>query len=187
MSDQTRQTRQPGDWKGLVERRPHIRPPRSAAETFWLALAVIGLVALLALTAYWWPALPATIPTHYGLNGKPNAFGSKDSFLFLPVLLIIMTAGFALLARYPWIYNYPIVITAENAERQYQRGRMLLRAVNAVTALVFVAIQWQTTQMARGAATALLPSGDTSILIAAVLLIPIAAIALIVWWSASSQ
>ena len=167
--------------------RPHIRPPRSDAETVCLGLAWIGLVALLALTAYWLPALPATIPTHFGLSGQPNASGSKYSFLLLPALLTAMTVGFTLLARYPWIFNYPVVITAENAARNYRRGRMLLRIVNAVVALVFVAIQWQTIQIALGKASALYTSSDSTIIIAAIMLIPIAAVALIVWRSVSSR
>ena len=172
---------------GSRRRRPRIRPPRSTAERVFLALAVIALLGLLAVTAYWWPALPAIIPTHFGIDGRPNAYGSKNTFFFLPALLLVMTVSFALLSRYPWIFNYPVVITQQNAARQYQRGRQLLAVVNAVVGLVFVVAQWQTIQLARGAATDLGPLFSLGGVLALVLLLPILAIVLLVWWSSRAR
>ncbi len=172
-------TQQPW-WDGRPERRPRIRPPRSPVEVVCLLVTTIGLLALLGLTVYWWPTLPAIIPTHFGIDGKPNAYGSKATILLLPALLLLLTVGFSALARYPWIFNYPVVITAENAARQYRRGRTVLTVVNALMAALFAVIQWQIIQAALGATTGAFLS--PTIIIAIVALVLVSAIILIVWW-----
>jgi uncharacterized membrane protein len=181
MDDQ--RTMQRRGWGGQPERRPHIVPPASAAEQALVALSVVALVALIVTTAYWWAALPATIPTHFGIDGKPNAYGSKNSIWLLPGILLAITVAFSLLSRYPWLFNYPVTITEENAERQYHRGRVLLAVINAGLALLFVVIQWQTIQVSRGAATSLGAFFSLPYVIAFIALVPISAIILIVVWS----
>ncbi len=167
--------------------RPRIRPPRSSLERFCVGVTVVGLLALLAVTAWWWPQLPATIPIHFGVNGQPNGYGSKAWILFLPVLLLAMTIAFTALARYPWIFNYPVVITPENAEQNYRRGRTLLEVVNAVVAALFAVIQWQTVRLAAGAAHDLGPAFSPLAIILFVILFPLALIALIAWWVSRSR
>ena len=47
---------------------------------FWVVLIIPFIYA-----AYIWNDLPERIPTHWGLNGEPNGFGSKTfGGLFLP-------------------------------------------------------------------------------------------------------
>lgn len=175
-------SRQQRGWRAQPERRPHIRPPRTVAEAISSTVALVGFVALVAVTAYWWPSLPATIPTHFGIDGAPNAYGSKYTMLLLPGILLVMLLSFGVLARYPWIFNYPVAITQENAARQYQRGRLILTVTNAVLAVVFVTIQWQTIQVARGAATHLGGMLSATALITFVIVFPLAMIALLIWW-----
>ncbi|HET9109996.1 MAG TPA: DUF1648 domain-containing protein [Ktedonobacterales bacterium] len=174
-------------WGGQIEQRPHIRPPRSALEVACTFLTWAALLVLIAMTAYSWPMLPAIVPTHFGADGTPNAYGSKDSVLLLPGLLVALTLFFALLSRFPWAFNYPITITPENAERQYRRGRTLLAVVNTAIALTFAYIQWQTIQVARGGATGLGATFSLVAIFVFVVLAPIAIIALIVWWNRSSR
>lgn len=174
-------------WGGQIEQRPHIRPPRSALEAACIFLTWTALLALIVMTVYWWPTLPAIIPTHFGADGTPNAYGSKDSVLLLPGLLVALTLFFALLSRFPWVFNYPVTITPENAALQYRRGRTMLAVVNAVMAVTFAYIQWQTIQVAHGAATGLGATDSLGAIFVFVVLAPIAIIVLIVWWNRSSR
>ncbi|MEN9684298.1 MAG: hypothetical protein RLZZ28_84 [Bacteroidota bacterium] len=48
-------------------------------------------------TAFIYASLPATIPTHFDINGKPNGFGSKDTIWFITVLLSVIALGLYLL------------------------------------------------------------------------------------------
>jgi uncharacterized membrane protein len=184
--DERQMTRR-GEWSGHFEQRPRIRPPRSQAEVVCLLLTAAGLLALLALTAYWWPRLPAIIPTHFGVDGRPNAYGSKATILYLPALLLLLTTLFSVLARYPWIFNYPVDITPENAARQYRRGRTLLAVMNAVMATLFAVIQWQIIQTTLGAMSGLGVLFSPAVVIALIALIPIPLISMIVWWSSHSD
>jgi uncharacterized membrane protein len=181
------QTRLSSGWGQPRGPRPHIRPPRSTIEVVCVTVVALGLLALLGMTAWWWPQLPAIIPTHFGLDGKPNAYGSKATVLLLPTLLLAMTIGFAALVRFPWIFNYPVTITPENAAQNYRRGRLLLEAVNAVMAAIFAVVQWQTVRVALGAAHDLGPAFSPLAIILFVICFPLLMIGLIVWWSVRSQ
>lgn len=165
---------------GRLERRPHIRPPRTRAETGFEALAVVGLLTLLVITAFWWARLPEIIPTHFDAAGHPNAYGAKASFFLLPGVLAFVLALFAVLSRFPWLYNYPVRITDENAARQYVRGRVVLAALAATLAWLFTFLQWEIGV----AATEKSGLAFSSALVALFVIgFPLAAIALIVWWA----
>lgn len=169
-------------WNGQPERRPRIRPLRSTAEVVFIALALIGTLALLALSVYWWPALPAIIPTHFGFDGRPNAYGSKNTLWLLPGILIFLVLFMMILSRYPWAFNYPVRITQENAARQYRRGRLLLAGVSAFVAWFFVFIQWQTIQVALGEVANLGGMFSPFFVIAILVLFPMGMLAIIVLW-----
>jgi hypothetical protein len=53
-------------------------------------------------------------------------FSSVMIFVFMSVFLFVMLT---LLAKIPHTFNYPVAITAENAEREYRLGLRILRSV----------------------------------------------------------
>ncbi len=171
-----------GAWRGQAE-RPRIRPPRSTAEVVFTSLALLGMLALLAITAYWWPTLPATIPTHFGFDGTPNAYGSRNTVWLLPGILLFLIVFMAVLSRFPWAFNFPVRITQENAARQYRRGRLLLEGVSALDAWFFVYVQWETTQVALGKTAALGGIFSPFFVIAFLVLFPLILLAVIVLWA----
>lgn len=129
-------------------RRPVLTIPSTPLEKLFSAGALLGLLALIGITIWGFLVAPATIPTHFNLQGVPDSYGGKASFLFLPIVGIVLYALFAVLARYPHTYNYPRPITQENAARQYQLARTLLRWLNLVICWLFASIQWGTIQAA---------------------------------------
>ena len=54
-------------------------------------LIVILTSAPFLYIAWIWDKLPESVPTHFGIDGKPDAYGSKISFL-IPVV-VLMVAG----------------------------------------------------------------------------------------------
>lgn len=38
-----------------------------------------------------WPTLPETVPTHFNVRGEADGFGSKNTLLWLPLLLMLPT------------------------------------------------------------------------------------------------
>jgi immunity protein, SdpI family len=59
------------------------------------------LVALpLAYLTMVYPSLPATIPTHFGFDGKPNGFSDKKDMILIVVSVSILSVLVYLLIRY---------------------------------------------------------------------------------------
>jgi uncharacterized membrane protein len=56
-------------------------------------LSLLGLAALLGLVAVNWSTLPDELPMHFGINGKPDRYGSRWQLLILPVVGIATFAG----------------------------------------------------------------------------------------------
>lgn len=66
---------------------------------------LIGLILLMFVVgAYFYPKLPDNIPIHWGPNGQIDAYGSKNSSLFmLPIMAVIL---YLILTLIPYIEVY---------------------------------------------------------------------------------
>lgn len=135
--------------------RPKIKLQYSQPERFLQILSVAALLVMTALTVYSMIHLPATIPTHFDAAGRADAWGGKGSLLFLPILSFLMYAGMTVLERFPWIYNYAVEITEKNAAAQYKTARLMLEWLKLIVVSIFLYIQWQTAQAAKGLSTGL--------------------------------
>jgi uncharacterized membrane protein len=53
------------------------------------SLLIVLLLVLIPLgyAFYLWPDLPESIPTHFDINGKPDAWGKKGSIFILPLVM----------------------------------------------------------------------------------------------------
>ena len=131
--------------------RPHLRPQAKAVDYILEAAGVLALAAILAFIALSWSRLPATLPTHFDFAGKPNAWGSRASILFLPCVTLVLYAGLCILQRFPWVYNYAVDIGPDNAETQYRLAIRLLRALKAILAATFGWIDYSTVRTALAA------------------------------------
>jgi hypothetical protein len=63
--------------------------------------------------------------------------------LFLYILMTIIE-------QFPQIYNYPVQITEENAERQYRNAVRLIRVLKTVILIIFSFLSFKTIQTATG-------------------------------------
>lgn len=122
--------------------RPVLDVPLSPFETLLVILTVLGMITIVAITFWAWSTLPAIVPTHYSLSGRPNAYGGKGFLLVMPVLSIFLASLLMLVCRYPHTYNYPWLITNENAPRQYHLARLLLRWITLETVWTLCGVQW---------------------------------------------
>ena len=71
-----------------------------------LAAPVAAAVALGALVAATWTTLPATVPTHWGLNGRPDGYGSPAAAVIavgvIGVVPVLLAAAVHLRGRHPF-------------------------------------------------------------------------------------
>jgi uncharacterized membrane protein len=143
--------RTPGDadTPSRKNRRPKLDIPRSGLDNVGDAVAGIGVLVLVTLTAASWATLPDSVPTHFNAAGVADAWGSKNSLLLLPAVALVMWAGLTVLARFPHAFNYVRAITPENAARQYAMGRSFVILLKAEMVWLFASIQWMTIVTAR--------------------------------------
>ena len=64
------------------------------------AAALVILLLPAAYLAYIYPALPASVPVHFGLNGNPDRYGTKDEFSSILYILMGVSAFVYLLLKF---------------------------------------------------------------------------------------
>lgn len=101
------------------------------------------------------PQLEQDVPSHFGANGKPDAWGNKTALLILPVVTILLYTGLTILNHYPHLFNYPVSITEKNVIKQYQFAKSLLSTLKFTTVGLFLYIQIQTINVAKQMQTGL--------------------------------
>jgi uncharacterized membrane protein len=123
-----------------MEHRPKItiRPNRADKVVEGLSYAFLAATFVQALYAYF--TLPDTVPVHFNIKGEADGYGSKISILPLPLISVISFVGMTILNRYPWIFNYPVKITPENALKQYTSAVRLIRWLKLSVLLIFFLI-----------------------------------------------
>jgi immunity protein, SdpI family len=63
--------------------------------------ALVVVLAAFAVSAIAYPHLPALVPTHWGITGEPNGYGSRlRGALMLPLMMLAVWIVFALVPRY---------------------------------------------------------------------------------------
>ncbi|QKQ74804.1 DUF1648 domain-containing protein [Nostoc sp. TCL240-02] len=105
--------------------------------------ALAGLLGLFGIAIYAWFTLPDTIPIHFGFDGKANGWGSKKILWLLPIVGLAIYGLLTFISRYPHTFNYLVVITEENALRQYQIACSMLNWLKSEMVWTFVYIEWQ--------------------------------------------
>lgn len=60
--------------------------------------------------------LPEISPTHFNLHGEADGFGHKKIFFILPIICSLTFGLLWYLEDKPYLYNYPVKITPENAK-----------------------------------------------------------------------
>jgi uncharacterized membrane protein len=56
-------------------------------------LVIIFAILPFIYLAFIWGTLPEIVPTHFGIDGKPDHFGAKQQLLIVPILLSVMSIG----------------------------------------------------------------------------------------------
>lgn len=134
------------------EKRPVLSLPLSPVEIAFEALAFAGLLCFAYLLWHYWPLLPEIIPTHFGIGGQPDGWGSKRGLIIDIVVIVMLYVSLSLVTRIPHKMNYPWPITEENAAWQYRIARMVMRWLKVVLTWLMVYTDWITIRVAFGQA-----------------------------------
>lgn len=120
--------------------RPKIKIIPSAADRLLENLGIVLLIILWILSTVSYIKSPDIVPIHFNSSGNADGFGNKISILLLPLIPTGIYFLLGLLNKYPHVFNYPVTITAENAEKQYSIATKMIRTLKIVILLVFIII-----------------------------------------------
>jgi hypothetical protein len=119
--------------------RPIVSTPMTSIDIVLEAIALLGVLACLAIAAYGAVSLPGVVPTHVGPSGSIDSYGSKWLFIiFISFINIALYAFITFVNRYPHVFNYPVIVTAENAQRLYPIAQRMMRSLKLVFCWLFV-------------------------------------------------
>lgn len=113
-----------------------------------ITLIAVGLIIYLPVSNYM--QLPTEIPNHFGVDGKPDDYADKNIIFLLPIMSIFLTLLLQIITRFPHTFNFPIIITEENALKQYKIAIRMILWLNASISFVFLYITYFTIQVALG-------------------------------------
>ncbi len=130
--------------------RPRISPEKEPLDMILEVASLLGVVAMVVITAVNFHGLPDQVPTHFNASGLPNDYSSKGMIWLLPGIAVIMFAGLVQLNRFPYIFNFPVNITEENAERLYRHACRSMRILNLLLVIMFLYLTWQSIAVAKG-------------------------------------
>lgn len=121
-------------------------------------LALAGLLCQLVVVWTAWPAVPSRVPTHFGITGRPDAFGDKSSLFLLPTVTVALYTLLTVLSFFPQTFNYPVRVTDENRTRLHALGVSLLGWLKAELVWIFACLCSNSIAVAEGRAAGLSPA-----------------------------
>ena len=128
--------------------RPKVKPILQPIDYVLEIISIVGVISLWIQYVYYYKLLLDKIPVHFNFSGEADDWGSKNTLLVYPIIGTVLYVGFALLRKHPWLFNYPVPITIDNAERQYCWANRMLRFAILSVMLVENFIVFDTFQIA---------------------------------------
>ena len=127
-----------------MKNRPRIKLNLTFTDKLIEVSGWILLLGIWAFTLLSYSNLPETIAIHYNAVGEVNRFGEKSHLLILPIIGTILFVGMTILNKYPHIFNYPTIITEDNALDQYVNATQMIRILKLIIVFVFGLIIYST-------------------------------------------
>jgi len=133
----------------LYPKRPRIEIEKSQTDILLEILTFMLVAGAAGLIGWYYNQLPDQIPIYFNWPTKDtNGFGSKGLLWTSTFILGVIVIGLFILNRFPHIFNYPVKITAENAECQYKLATQMIRILNLL--IGFLCMVLTATSIANG-------------------------------------
>jgi Protein of unknown function (DUF1648) len=113
----------------------------------WTALALFGS-----------NPLPAQIPIHFDLAGRPDRWGTPEMLWLIPLMAAVIYSLMTLVARYPSAFNFPMRVKPPTRPRLEAIALHLISWLKVEVLGLFFCIQQQAIQYARKGSTELSPA-----------------------------
>lgn len=121
--------------------RPKIKIKKTTFEKVLEALTFLLVLASALLIGFYYSDLPEQIPIHFNWPSKDeNGFGTKDLLWASPIICGLLCFGIFKLNQYPWVFNYPTDLNADNAEYNYRQATQMLRILNLIIGFLCLSV-----------------------------------------------
>ncbi len=130
--------------------RPKLNTELQPIDRLALVVGSVFILFMAGMTAFYYKNLPESIAISYGFNGEPKGFGNKGLIWILPAFGFMIYAGIVIINQFPHLFNYPVRINYENADRQYKLATRLLRFINVTIAGFFCYLDYSIIQTSLG-------------------------------------
>ncbi|UCC78412.1 MAG: DUF1648 domain-containing protein [Candidatus Zixiibacteriota bacterium] len=137
--------------------KPRIRVESTTVKRLLELVSLAGIIYIAFVLLRNWDNIPAEVPSHFGLDGRPDSYSAKSSLLLLPIVGLVVYLTLTVLDRYPYMFSYIWKITPENAYRQYQLAGTMLSAMKAEIVWIFNYIVLTMIKISKGNAEGLSP------------------------------
>jgi len=94
-------------------------------------------------------SLPAQIPIHFDLAGRPDRWGTPQMLWLIPLMAAVIYSLMTLVARYPSAFNFPMRIKPATRPRLEAIALNLISWLKVEVLGLFFWIQFQAIQYAR--------------------------------------
>lgn len=131
-------------------KNPRIEIAQTTTDRMLDVIGALGIIVMIALVIAYFGQLPDTIPGHFDYKGKVNGMSGKSVVLVLPAVAVVTFIGLTIGVRFPHLFNYPLPITEQNAERQYKNSALMIRILKTLCVFVFLYLTYATIQNAMG-------------------------------------
>lgn len=130
--------------------KPKIHVPMEGLDIILDMLSVTFLLLMIIFTIMSYSDLPEIIPSHFDANGNVDGYSNKKFLWLLPAIGAVTLVGLFVLNKYPYIHNYMVNITEENALKNYRLSTRIIRFTNVFTMLTFAIIVYAMIASAKG-------------------------------------
>jgi len=126
-----------------IRKRPKINIPYTLFDLIAEIAGLVGILSMWIVFIVTYSGLPDLIPINYNFSGQAYNFGEKSVIIKVPVIATVLFVGMTILSRFPRIFNYPVIITENNAFFQYSNMVRMVRCLKLSLVLIFLFVVLQ--------------------------------------------
>ena len=97
---------------------------------WWYVVSGLIIIAIIVLSLIRYPSLPPQIPTHWGFDMKPDAWGDKSFWTVLSMPVVALITVLAMMFGNIVIYRMKLQVSAEHPEVSYAQHRIYRRMMS---------------------------------------------------------
>jgi len=118
-------------------------------------IAVAALLTMFVALASSWSSLPERVPRHFGITGKPDAWGGTATLYALPAIGVVLYILLTVVRAIPGSANLPGIDRKTMTPAQSALAIEMLGWLKAQMAVLFAYLEIMTIRIARGNAEGL--------------------------------